>query len=827
MGVPTRLFVLLTAVLVTMSAAVAAAQPVPRAAPSSVPLRVPLLVDNLPRDQIDVLVFLATNEVHVEADVLLAEVGPAITTDRRTTLAARRDPQGNLTLDDLRAVGLQADFDQADLELRVRIPSEIRATVELRLRPDTPPVALGGAVAPARVSGFLNYRTALEMVEQDGSGGLEPLNLNLDGALNVNGWALEGRGALSEADTAGFRRTETRLVRDFPDRALRLQIGDLTYRTRGMQSFLPLGGIGISKESSLQPYRLARPSGEAGFFLKEPATVLFVVNDRPLRSMRLSPGPYNARSFPFIGGINDVRIEITGDSGAREIIEFPFVFDGGLLNPGETEFGYAIGFPTTVQDGELRYDTSRLGGSLFHRYGVTNSLMLEGNFQADADVAVVGAGALVVGSVGTLRTDAAVSTANRTDGRDAHGYSIRSQFERRDGRPSNTLGRVVSGSVGYTSPTFASVGGPDALSEIEWDVGLRYSQRLFGLGVGFGVEYQFGRDDRRDTAGATVQLQRSFSQSTTATMRVRDGIDVAGVREQSVFFTVSFRPPMEGHTVSISRDTAAAATRVDWRFMPDDDTAGIGGFAAAERSSRSEAYSADFQYGGTRGTVGMNLAKTEPRDATVERQHSGSLRFAGGVAFADGAWAIGRPVAESFAILKPHPSLAGHAIGVNPTGDGTYQAEMDAFGPALLPSLVPYRAARATVDARQLPIGTNVGAGAFDLAPTYKRGTLITVGTGATVFLLSMVQTAAGEPVALQAGRVVSLDDPEFVPALVFTNRIGRLAVEGLRPGRYRLELFSAAERTIEFRIPDDAVGQFEIDILLLPEQPRVAGIAP
>ena len=809
-----------------MSAAVAAAQPVPRAAPASVPLRVPLLIDNLPRDQIDVLVFLATNEVHVEADVLLAEVGPAITTDRRATLAARRNAQGNLTLEDLRAVGLEAEFDQSELELRVGIPSEIRATVELRLRPDAPPIALAGAVTPARISGFLNYRTALEMIEEDESGGIQPITLNLDGALNVQGWALEGRGALSE-NVAGFRRTETRLVRDYPERELRLSIGDLNYRTRGFQSFLPLGGVSVAKESTLQPYRLTRPAGEAGFFLNEPATVLFIVNDRPLRSMRLSPGPYNARSFPFIGGINDVRIEITGDSGARQIIEFPFVFDGGLLNPGETEFGYALGFPTEVRDGELVYDTDRLGGSLYHRLGVTNSLMLEGNFQADGKVALLGTGALFAGSFGTVRSDVALSLADRTDGRDAHGYTVRLQFERRDGRPSNRAGRVVSGTLRYASPTFASVGAPDALNDIEWDAALRYSQRFFGVGVGFGIDYQFGRDDRRDTAGATVQMQRNFSSAISGAVRVRDGIDRVGQREQSVFFSISFRPALEGHTVALSRDTGTGSSRADWRFMPDDDTAGFGGFAAYERASQFEAYSADFQYGGARGTLGMNLAKTEPRSDQVSREHSGSIRLAGGVAYADGAWAVGRPVSESFAILKAHPSLSGHAIGVNPVGEGTYQAKMDRLGPALLPSLVPYRAARATVDARQLPVGLNVGAGAFDLAPTYKRGTLVKVGTGATVFLLSTLQTAAGEPVALQAGRVVSLDDPEFVPALVFTNRIGRLAVEGLRPGRYRLELFSAADRPIDFRIPDDAVGPFEIDTLVLPEQPRVAGITP
>ncbi len=350
---------LLTAAIVLTVAELALAQAALRPIPSAVPLRVPLVIDDIARDEIDVLVNLATGDVLIESAVLLAEIGTAITKDRRAALEGRRDAQGNVSIKDLREVGLEAEFDQAGLELLLRIPTEIRATVDIRLRSDTPPAALGNAFPPARVSGFLNYRTALEVADEDTAKGLSPLAINFDGAVNVQGWALEGRGAWSQVGEPSLRRSETRLVRDFPERELRLNIGDLNYRTRGFQSFAPLGGFSIAKESTLQPYRLARPSGEAGFVLVEPATVLFIVNDRPLRSMRLAPGPYSARSFPFIGGINNVRIEITGDSGARQVIEFPFVFDGGLLNAGETEFSYAIGFPSYLRDGEVRYDASQ------------------------------------------------------------------------------------------------------------------------------------------------------------------------------------------------------------------------------------------------------------------------------------------------------------------------------------------------------------------------------------------------------------------------------------------------------------------------------------
>jgi outer membrane usher protein len=184
---------------------------------------------------------------------------------------------------------------------------------------------------------------------------------------------------------------------------------------------------------------------------------------------------------------------------------------------------------------------------------------------------------------------------------------------------------------------------------------------------------------------------------------------------------------------------------------------------------------------------------------------------------------LSRRIGESFAMLTPHPSLSEYDIGVNPLGDGKYQARMDQFGPAVLPSLVPYRAAQATVDARELPIGLNVGRGTFDFAPTYKRGTVVTVGTGATVFLLATVKDATGEPVGLQGGTIRSASDPDEQPLLLFTNRVGRLAVDGLRPGRYVIEFMAAPGQHIDLTIPDSANGQYDAGELVLPVRPVVA----
>lgn len=107
---------------------------------------------------------------------------------------------------------------------------------------------------------------------------------------------------------------------------------------------------------------------------------------------------------------------------------------------------------------------------------------------------------------------------------------------------------------------------------------------------------------------------------------------------------------------------------------------------------------------------------------------------------ADRSFSIGRPIQDSFAIVRAHPSLRGTDILVD--ANGRYStANSGALGTALQPSLSSYSERNLLVTALDAPIGSDLGEGSFRLLPAYRSGYRLTVGSD---YMVSVVGRLLG-----------------------------------------------------------------------------------
>jgi outer membrane usher protein len=113
-----------------------------------------------------------------------------------------------------------------------------------------------------------------------------------------------------------------------------------------------------------------------------------------------------------------------------------------------------------------------------------------------------------------------------------------------------------------------------------------------------------------------------------------------------------------------------------------------------------------------------------------------------------------------------------------------------------------------------LPVGYDLGAGAFDLYPAYKSGYKLTVGSDYTITAFGTLLDAKGEPVALLTGTAVQEGGDAGHKITVFTNRAGRFGAQALRPGRWLLDMATEPATRYTLDIPKDAVGLVKLDTL-------------
>lgn len=764
---------------------------------------------------------------HVPANVILAAFAQARMRDDDRNQLARTARGGALAIDDLRAANLDVVYDPQRLELRVALPAASTERASHTLGAGVPAEA-AGAIQPSDVSGYLNIH---------GVGGTAtPNQLRFASAINVHRWVLEGRGELGESPI-GVHRGDVLLSRDVPEHAVRYLVGDFAVGAAGLQPGFPILGMGVTRNFTLQPYRVIQPVGVFTFTLERPANVTVLVNGAPVQTLALAAGHHDIRDLPLGAGVNDIELLVRDESGNERRLQFSAASPSELLAPGIVQFALSLGFPLQSDVGLRSYAWSRPVLSGRRRWGITDKLTVGGSFDGDLDRQVVGGALAVATKLGNLAVDVSGSRDGELElGR---AESVRYDYHRSAGATATNTFTVVAR---HTSSRFRSLSILDVDGRYRGDVSIATSRavtaRVFAQ---LSARYQIGRQVS-DAHDASITFSRSFGGLTTDVLfGVRDS--GSEPRDARVFVTAHWRlPERRGMLYATSRTSKAAGRSNELRFMTAPRS-GRGGLVASAsvRENRQNVgsditlgYSNDRFISSVTGATGLDRAT---RDSST----AASFEVGTALAFAGGRIGWSRPITGSFAIVDRNDTLSDQKIGVNPVAGG-YSANVDRFGPAVVTGLEPYRVGSVRVEAPDLRLGTSLGPASHNLMPAYKSGTLVVVGEPGTVFLRGSIRHADGKPVALAVGELVPRDAPmtawscaavdesllqqrldciadrprsrPSAPLVVFTNRAGRFSVVGVVPGRYAIKLATGAAIPVD--IPVRHAGVFNVGSLVV-----------
>lgn len=725
-----------------------------------------------------------------------------VTQDVLENLQGRFAGGGTITPADFAQTGINISYNAQELSLDLNIASERRASRTVRVSA-LDRARIGEFAQPAGFSAYLNIRGNLDYLwEGPGDGFQEPV-MFLDGAVRLGGPVLESEAVWQPgANGVDFQRLGSRMVIDDQENLMRWTAGDLEPISRSFQSTPDIAGISVFRSySTLQPQQIVRPRGDRTFQLDRASTVEVLVNGQSVRRLQLAPGTYDLRDFPFTQGANDIRLAILDDTGREEILRFNVFLDQSQLAEGLTEFGAYAGVLAPLARRGPDY-SDNLAFSGFVRHGLSNYVTVGANFQGDKDVRMGGVEAVFGTPIGTIGT---TISASDIDGRQV-GFATRVTFQRlirRDANQSDSLNFFFES----RTRDFGALGNNNPQNAFQWELGAGYSHaftdNLYG---GLDTRFSRGRGVQRDIGTIRGTLGWRITDRVSATSDIRFERDNQGSRVSGLFsVTVRFGQRSSGRA---EYDTRFDRGRLSYNTLNGNGVGSYNIAADVERSNFGSGFNATGNYYANRAELGLSHFGSFEDDFGSSTNQRSSFRFATSIAVADEAVSVGRPIFDSFAIVRAHENLDEQDAEVllDPSPFG-FTATSGVLGSAVQSNISSYSERTITVDVPEAPPGYDLGQGSFRLFPPYRSGYHLVVGSDYSLTAVGTMLNTAGEPVSLVTGTATEIANPDREPVTLFTNRQGRFGLVGLAPGQWRIDMLDDERSSFVIDVPEDSSG--------------------
>ncbi|MEQ8559139.1 MAG: hypothetical protein RIB03_12550 [Henriciella sp.] len=765
----------------------------------------PVIVSGLNQGDVTMTPNNAPGETLINRKSIVDLLLPFLIEEIQLELLERFSQQDQISTEQLNSLGLLAEFDHNNLLLNIDVPLEYRTVIPVRLQPRLNHRQLE-TVEQASTSAIVNMFAGTQYIHSSEylQTGFAATQVNVDSAFNIKGYVLETGVRYSETTDQGVTLNDTRFSKDFVDKRVTVEAGDLTVPTSGLQGNPELLGLAGFRNFGLQPYEEYRTNPSQQFELQRSARVLVYVNGQFIREFRLQPGRYDLTDLPLQSAAgNDVVLEIQYDSGDTDRVVFSAFYDFSLLKEGTSDFAVSIGPTSQLEDGAREYDFDNPAISAFYRSGWTDRLTAGVNLQADTEVVNVGGEAFYSTGIGTFGLLGGYSDDDIGTGGALTGLYrwTDTDLQRRT---------RVDLQLRYQQEDYNALGGTAGV--YEYDLAARVSgnpSKTTRLQFASGLRKRHGSSDFGQTHSANLTWQTRFG--TLGTNLRFDDSD--GREEWSAGF--SFNVRLGGGYAQVYHDTRTPVTRASYTSRQNRGVGSLGWNTTYTHQSNSDELRTGATYVGNRFEIRGDqiLGAATPQD-DFGSENSTEISIGSAFVFADGAMAISRPVYDSFAIFAKNESVSGFEIAADPQAglfdtSPKYAARSSVLGGAVVPDLNSYYIRTIEVEAPNAPAGTSLGGEALNFRPGYRSGHIVRLGNDRNVAVMAILVDENGEPVQYAAGYAVFENGER---RQMFTNGGGRFYVDGLKHGeRVKLEFDSPENTVAYFEVPDGDIGVIRI----------------
>lgn len=686
---------------------------------------------------------------------------------------------------DLEDFGLNFVFDLSDFSLRVSLPSRLIKPQNLSLSSN---VRAFDSIHESDFSGYMNVYSSY--FHQDSFSSSENYNqsgVRTEMVINIKKWVLENESEYDSnrsENTPILKRLGTRLVHDIPDSGLRITLGDNNTTGSYFQSSSNILGLAISHNYSLVSDNIIRPSASRSFTLETPSTVEVLLDDQVIQRLNLDSGIYLLDDIPLREGNNNITLKITDNVGKVSIVNFDVTTGLNLFAEGDLKYEVFFGVPSEVgENKEYNYDDPLITGYL--DYGVTTGWTVGLNAQADEYVQQLGFKNIVATKIGQFAFENSWSISDELSG-NAYRIVYSTFTDPSIEHKSFTLGYEHSSQyysfLGYRpnqgnnfqrrehifQANYSYFNNPNFQTSLFTNASTSYGREGVDKAIGFSFthdngqwRYNFGGqwEDDNDQEGWSAKFSLLYKFSNNQRAR-------------------------------LSQQSGGKRTRIE--FMQDSNRRYVDSFnyrIGAEKNDQDEAELDLYgQYNSNRFLTSFDHSSSYEELNIQSADHQTRLSFSSSIAFAGGDWTVGKPIYDSFALVKAHPSLDDKKITLGKYND-QYRASNEDFSTILLNDINSYSRSTVSVDVDNLALGYDIGSGVISFYPSYRSGHQVVIGTEANISVIATLLDDQNTPLSLQVGTAVCTTDRKKIGKEFFTNKKGKFALTGLVPCQYEITL--------------------------------------
>jgi outer membrane usher protein FimD/PapC len=538
-----------------------------------------------------------------------------------------------------------------------------------------------------------------------------------------------------------FVRDYTRVVADFPDLPLRLQIGDVQNRGLSLQRFTNLLGVSLSSANTeLQPLRSSFASGSHSFTLASDALVEVMVNGRQEGQLFLAAGEYNLSDIPLRYGANDVELSIRDASGRREKLALSLFGSPQLLDAGEVSYTVSGGIQAVRTSRGLDYFEDRFIVAGLAGVGLTSQAQVSGSFVSVNSNHAVSAGVQLSDWIGEFGAELFGQTGDTVKNAIAAKASFRTIASQ--GAPELRAAAV------YFGPGYDALGSIDEFSrplsesisrrfsrERRWEIEVESSLELpndFVWDVGFdAVQYKTGPDDTFTSPEWSFysSLLGPLGETGLVSGTLSVGQFDDGPLDIGAFISFSMRLGNKSRA-RLSHNTYNDRTRAIWEWDERRPLNNIRGSIGIERSSEFDEPEtnlvAELEIDGERGNFYAETSSPTLGASDEVQQRYSVAEVSTSIGYAGGAFAVGRPSNGPFAIISSDESMGDAVILTEFDGDDYYSARATQFETLLYGEMLPYRDQTIAISAID-GSGALICEALVDAFPSNKSGKRVVV----------------------------------------------------------------------------------------------------